>query len=45
VGKDLTAMWRRLKTVEVDLDTSPTRAIHPDALTVGGWLSKQKTAE
>ena len=45
VGKDLTAMWRWLKTGEVDLDTSPTRAIHPDALTVGNWLSKQKAAQ
>jgi uncharacterized protein YbjT (DUF2867 family) len=45
VGKDLTTMWRWLRTGHVDLDTSPTRAIHPDALTVGGWLSKQKAAE
>ena len=44
VGKDLTAMWRWLKTGHVDLDTSPTRAIHPDALTVGNWLSTQKAA-
>jgi uncharacterized protein YbjT (DUF2867 family) len=45
VGKDLTTMWRWLRTGHVDLDTSPTRAIHPEALTVGGWLSKQKAAE
>jgi uncharacterized protein YbjT (DUF2867 family) len=45
VGKDLTTMWRWLRTGYVDLDTSPTRAIHPEALTVGGWLSNQKTAE
>jgi uncharacterized protein YbjT (DUF2867 family) len=45
VGKDLTAMWRWLRTGEVDLDTSPTRAIHPEALSVGGWLSKQMAAE
>ena len=45
VGKDLTTMWRWLRTGEVDLDTSRTRAIHPEALTVGGWLSKQKAAE
>jgi uncharacterized protein YbjT (DUF2867 family) len=42
VGKDLTTMWRWLRTGDVDLDTSPTRAIHPDALSVGGWLSKHK---
>jgi uncharacterized protein YbjT (DUF2867 family) len=45
VGRDLTAMWRWLRTGDVDLDPSPTRAIHPDALTVGGWLSKQRAAE
>jgi hypothetical protein len=45
VGKDLTTMWRWLRTGHVDLDTSPTRAIHPDALTVGNWLSKQKVAQ
>ena len=45
VGKDLTTMWRWLRTGYVDLDTSPTRAIHPDALTVEGWLSNQKAAE
>jgi uncharacterized protein YbjT (DUF2867 family) len=45
VGRDLTTMWRWLRTGEVDLDTSPTRAIHPEALTVGGWLSKQEAAE
>jgi len=44
VGKDLTTMWRWLRTGHVDLDTSPTRAIHPEALTVGGWLSKQEVA-
>ena len=45
VGKDLTTMWRWLRTGEVDLDTSRARAIHPDALTVGGWLSKHKAAQ
>jgi uncharacterized protein YbjT (DUF2867 family) len=45
VGKDLTTMWRWLRTGDVDLETAPTRKIHPDALTVRGWLSRQKTAE
>lgn len=45
VGKDLSTMWRWLRTGNVDLDTEPTRAIHPDALTVRGWLSKKKMAE
>ena len=41
-GRDLTTMWRWLRTATIDLDTAPTREIHPDALTVGSWLSKQK---
>ena len=45
VGRDLTTMWRWLRTATIDLDTEPTRSIHPDALTVQGWLSKQKAAE
>ncbi len=44
VGRDLTTMWRWLRTAAIDLDTSATRAIHPDALTVRSWLSKQKAA-
>lgn len=43
-GRDLTTMWRWLRTAAIDLDTAPTRAIHPDALTVRAWLSKQKAA-
>ena len=44
VGKDLITMWRWLRTGNVDLDTSSTRAIHTDTLRVGGWLSSQKAA-
>ena len=33
-----------LRTGNVDLDTSSTRAIHTDTLRVGGWLSSQKAA-
>jgi uncharacterized protein YbjT (DUF2867 family) len=44
-GTDLTTMWRWLRTETIDLNTAPTREIHPDALTVGGWLSKQKAQE
>jgi uncharacterized protein YbjT (DUF2867 family) len=40
-GRDLIAMWRWLRTGAVDLDTAPTRAIHPDALTVRAWVSRQ----
>jgi hypothetical protein len=44
VGRDLTTMWRWLRTEAIDLDTAPTRAILPDALTVQGWLSRQQAA-
>ncbi|HEX6290229.1 MAG TPA: NmrA/HSCARG family protein [Herpetosiphonaceae bacterium] len=44
VGRDLTAMWRWLRTASFDLDTAPTLAIHPDALTVRAWLRRQKAA-
>lgn len=42
VGRDLTTMWRWLGTEAINLDTAPTHAIHPDALTVHAWLSRQK---
>jgi uncharacterized protein YbjT (DUF2867 family) len=42
VGRDLTTMWRWLRTAAIDLDTASTYAIHPDALTVRAWLSRQK---
>jgi uncharacterized protein YbjT (DUF2867 family) len=38
VGQDLTTMWRWLRTETIPLDTGPTRAIHPSALTVRAWL-------
>jgi uncharacterized protein YbjT (DUF2867 family) len=44
VGRDLTAMWRWLRTGDLDLDTAPTRALHPHALTVQAWLGKQQAA-
>jgi uncharacterized protein YbjT (DUF2867 family) len=43
VGQDLSTMWRWLRTGTVPLDTAPTLAIHPDALTVRAWLGRQKT--
>jgi uncharacterized protein YbjT (DUF2867 family) len=42
VGPDLTTMWRWLATHEIDLDTGPARAIHPDAQTVTSWLRQQR---
>jgi uncharacterized protein YbjT (DUF2867 family) len=42
VGRDLTTMWRWLRTGEIDLDSATTRAIHPYALTLRDWLSKRK---
>lgn len=44
VGKDLSTMWQWLRTGFVDLDTAPTRLVHPDALTVRSLLSRQRTA-
>jgi hypothetical protein len=44
VGRDLITMWRWLGAEAIDLDMAPTRAIHPDALTVHAWLSRQKVA-
>jgi uncharacterized protein YbjT (DUF2867 family) len=38
-GTDETTMWRWLAANEVDFDTGPTLAIHPEALTVREWLS------
>lgn len=35
-------MWEWLRTHEFDLDTSQVRAIHPDALTIRQWLSKEQ---
>lgn len=45
VGRDLTTMWRWLRTGELDLDTGPTRAILPEARTVRDWLSQQKAGQ
>lgn len=42
VGKDLTTMWRWLRTATIDLDTTPTRTLLPEALTVRDWLVTQK---
>jgi uncharacterized protein YbjT (DUF2867 family) len=44
VGTDLTTMWRWLHTNKIDLDTGPTREIHPEAMTIETWLRTQKAA-
>jgi uncharacterized protein YbjT (DUF2867 family) len=44
VGTDLITMWQWLRTQVIDLDTAPTRAIHPDALSVEAWLRKQQSS-
>lgn len=44
VGEDLSKMWRWLRTANLDLDTTATLAIHPEALSVRSWLEKQKKA-
>ena len=41
-GTDETTMWRWLRDHHVDLDTGPTREIHPDALSVRTWLARWK---
>jgi uncharacterized protein YbjT (DUF2867 family) len=45
VGRDLTTMWRWLRTGAIDLDTAPTRTILAEAHTVHSWLSQQKASE
>jgi uncharacterized protein YbjT (DUF2867 family) len=42
VGRDLTTMWRWLRTATIDLDTSLTRALYPNALTVHAWLGSEQ---
>jgi uncharacterized protein YbjT (DUF2867 family) len=41
-GTDETTMWRWLGANEVDFDTGPTLAIHPEALTVRQWLERRQ---
>lgn len=38
VGRDIPAMWRWLRDNPVNLETGPTYAIHPEAMTVRAWL-------
>jgi uncharacterized protein YbjT (DUF2867 family) len=45
VGRDLGIMWRWLREGTVDLDTSTTLTIHPNALSVRAWLKKQHSRE
>jgi len=42
VGRDIPNMWRWLRNNPVSLDTSRTRAIHPEAMTVRDWLSSRQ---
>jgi uncharacterized protein YbjT (DUF2867 family) len=43
-GRDLTAMWRWLRTATIELDTAPTRALLPEARTVRDWLATRRAA-
>jgi uncharacterized protein YbjT (DUF2867 family) len=43
VGQDLTTMWRWLHTAQLNVNTGPTLALHPDALTVRTWLEQQQS--
>lgn len=38
VGQDIPNMWRWLASHPVNLDTTQTRQMHPQAMTVGTWL-------
>jgi uncharacterized protein YbjT (DUF2867 family) len=40
-GTDETTMWRWLGANRIDLDTSPTRELHAEALTVRKWLARK----
>jgi uncharacterized protein YbjT (DUF2867 family) len=42
VGRDLSRMWRWLRTAPIDVTPEATRAIHPGALSVKDWLRQQK---
>lgn len=42
VGRDLSTMWRWLRTASIEIDPAATHAIHPGALSVEKWLRKQK---
>jgi uncharacterized protein YbjT (DUF2867 family) len=42
--KDLTIMWRWLRTGTVEVDPAATRAILPTAMTVGEWLGASRQA-
>lgn len=44
VGKDIPNMWRWLRTNPVNLDSGPTRQIHPEAMTVRTWLQNERQA-
>jgi len=41
LGKDIPRMWSWLRTHAVNLDTSQTSQIHPEAMTVRTWLRSQ----
>jgi uncharacterized protein YbjT (DUF2867 family) len=45
VGKDIPNMWRWLRTNPVNLDTSRTYELYPEAMTVGSWLRSLSKAE
>lgn len=40
--RDVTAIWRWVRTGTFEVDTAPTRAIHPGALTVREWMVRQR---
>lgn len=41
VGTDEITMWRWLRDHHIELDTTPTLALHPNALTVEQWVTSR----
>jgi uncharacterized protein YbjT (DUF2867 family) len=44
VGTDETTMYRWLASHEIDLDTQPALDLHPEALGVHAWLTRQRAS-
>jgi uncharacterized protein YbjT (DUF2867 family) len=44
VGKDIPNMWRWLRKNPLTFDSSQTEEIHPEAMSVRTWLSREKSS-
>lgn len=45
IGKDCSIMWRWLRTATLNVNTGFLSTIHPDALSVRGWLETRRVRE